>query len=214
MQIRKGFTLIELLIVVAIIAILAAIAVPNFLEAQTRSKVSRTHADMRSMATALETYHVDNNSYLDTPVPPFLWEYGSGLWCYSRLTTPIAYMTSVPRDPFSLTRKLIGTMPASKNGFAKDGVFTYRCWLTWNPVILNKFFGDASGFVVDNLRWCMESPGPNLIYEDAPNKTMTYTDFIYDPTNGTISVGDIVRTAAGIRGGGLFQWPNPGGTAP
>src|SRR5215210_3826948 len=59
----EGFTLIELLIVVAIIAILAAIAVPNFLEAQTRSKVSRVKADQRSLATAIEAYYVDNNSY-------------------------------------------------------------------------------------------------------------------------------------------------------
>ena len=60
---KKGFTLIELLIVVAIIAILAAIAVPNFLEAQVRSKVSRARSDMRSLATGIESYYVDNNQY-------------------------------------------------------------------------------------------------------------------------------------------------------
>jgi prepilin-type N-terminal cleavage/methylation domain-containing protein len=62
-QPRRGFTLIELLIVVAIIAILAAIAVPNFLEAQTRAKVSRTLADMRSLATGMEAFRVDHNLY-------------------------------------------------------------------------------------------------------------------------------------------------------
>jgi len=57
----RAFTLIELLIVVAIIAILAAIAVPNFLEAQTRAKVARVTADMRTMTTAVELYRIDNN---------------------------------------------------------------------------------------------------------------------------------------------------------
>ena len=90
---RKGFTLIELLIVVAIIAILAAIAVPNFLEAQTRSKVARVKSDMRTTGTGLEMYRVDNNDY-----PPGFgltvdasdrWRFG--LWL---LSTPIAYVTS------------------------------------------------------------------------------------------------------------------------
>ncbi|MDX1973973.1 MAG: prepilin-type N-terminal cleavage/methylation domain-containing protein, partial [Candidatus Sumerlaeia bacterium] len=87
----RGFTLIELLIVVAIIAILAAIAVPNFLEAQTRSKVSRVKSDMRTATTAIELYHLDNNAYptgfglsvSDTD----RWRFG--LWL---LSTPIAYV--------------------------------------------------------------------------------------------------------------------------
>jgi len=64
-----AFALIELLIVVATIAILAAIAVPNFLEAQARAKVSRAHSDLRTIALAIQPYAVDNNK---TPciIPP------------------------------------------------------------------------------------------------------------------------------------------------
>jgi len=65
MRFRKqtGFTLIELLIVVAIIGIIAAIAIPNLLNAIDRGKQKRSMADMRSLGTAVESYSVDVNFY-------------------------------------------------------------------------------------------------------------------------------------------------------
>ena len=78
--------------VVAIIALLAAIALPNFLEAQTRAKVSRAKADLRTVATALEAYRVDSNAY-----PPNDGVYNV-LPC--QITTPVAYIaTSRLVDP-------------------------------------------------------------------------------------------------------------------
>jgi len=59
----KGFTLIELLIVVAIIGIVAAIAIPNLLNAVDKGKQKRTMADMRAIGTAMEAYAVENTDY-------------------------------------------------------------------------------------------------------------------------------------------------------
>jgi type II secretion system protein G len=60
---KKGFTLIELLIVVAIIGIIAAIAIPNLLNAIDRGKQKRTMADVRSVGTSVEEYAIDNSFY-------------------------------------------------------------------------------------------------------------------------------------------------------
>ena len=100
-RLPRGFTLIEPLIVVAIIAILAAIAVPNFLEAQTRSKVSRARADTRTIVTGLEQYRVDNGRY---PLDPIGGQAAGRTDIRStpllQVTTPIAYITSIPENVF------------------------------------------------------------------------------------------------------------------
>src|SRR6187402_2931026 len=106
---KKGFTLIELLIVVAIIAILAAIAVPNFLEAQTRAKISRAKADLRTLVTGIESYRVDQNAYSKSNSQSWALSLGSAdpmmLPTLERITTPIAYLTGGSNftDPFSAT---------------------------------------------------------------------------------------------------------------
>ena len=60
---RKGFTLIELMIVIAIIIILAAIAIPNYLRMTERAKKARISSDMASLATGLEAYRTDWGTY-------------------------------------------------------------------------------------------------------------------------------------------------------
>ncbi len=149
---RHGFTLIELLIVVAIIAILAAIAVPNFLEAQTRSKVVRMQNDLRTLAQAIELYRVDEGQYPRIGPPGTCQMASSGV---AELTTPIAYLNPYPLDSFRL----------------EDGRFQPMYYSICN-------YGTA---YCDLWSW-----GPDLENQ--------FGQLVYDPTNGTISPGDIHRT--------------------
>ena len=84
---RKGFTLIELLIVVAIIGVLAGIAIPNFLSARTKAKVSRSFADMRNVANGLEMAYLDTATY---PADPSL-----------VINAISGYVSSIASDPFN-----------------------------------------------------------------------------------------------------------------
>jgi type IV pilus assembly protein PilA len=66
---KKGFTLIELMIVVAIIGILAAIAIPNFLKYQARSKQSEAKMNLGSLGTSAESYHAEHDTYSPGAAP-------------------------------------------------------------------------------------------------------------------------------------------------
>lgn len=198
---QHGFTLIELLIVVAIIAILAAIAVPNFLEAQTRAKVSRTKADMRSMATAIEAYVVDNNKLPRTARPsdpPY-----NRTLINSALTTPVAYITSVFPDIFNqfdtsiLNRVIVwwGSTPGvvDSNNLPigqLESVSQTAATAFFAP--WPNFYDPMAGQYKSAASWLLFSAGPDKSYNaNVPSYPGPILE--YDPTNGSVSSGDVVR---------------------
>jgi len=183
-----GFTLIELLIVVAIIAILAAIAVPNFLEAQVRSKVSRAKADMRSLATAIEAYATDQNRYPHAEVVPDNNGFNHHVMQVGLITTPIAYITS----------SIIFKDPLKKGyGYTDDRCFLYeymnlQYYYDHNPV-------GADWFSRTYGNWRLACAGPDgWVFNSTlsgPDGQASFWTTTYDPTNGTVSLGDIYRTS-------------------
>jgi prepilin-type N-terminal cleavage/methylation domain-containing protein len=66
---RKGFTLIELLIVVVIIGILAAIAIPKFADTKKKAYITAMKSDLKNMVSAAEAYFADNNTYVGYTAP-------------------------------------------------------------------------------------------------------------------------------------------------
>lgn len=195
---RKGFTLIELLIVIAIVLILVAIALPNFLEAQIRARVTRAKSEIRSLAIAMESYHIDWKFYPAYSFPNYTkrTRFTAGLtW----LTSPIAYIKSLPEDPFpgTLDQEGVGIdLSGGPLSYVLDGY-------EHGAQELPQFSHPHDHFFGGNLvAWCIYSVGPDTPKPEtkaSDNDTPLLNDggatpiSSYSPTNGTKSQGDILR---------------------
>lgn len=192
-RVEIGFTLIELLVVVAIIGILVAIAIPNFLNAMVRAKVAEAQAEMTLLASTLECYFVDQNCY---PPSCGVGRYYDPSWYANPvslrlipLTTPVAYVVSVPQgDPFPAKDLPDNTSPPTRDYDTYDymDAANRRGWGS----------GTCSGGI-----WRLASSGPDRMQawggttmEITTNAHQLGVD--YDPTNGTTSAGDIVKVGA------------------
>ena len=169
----SGFTLIELLIVVAIIGILAAIAVPNFLNARLKATIARVYAEQRAVNEAYLMYKLDNQDW-----PPHL----DGDPAQHRfVTTPIAYLSTSIYDPFQQE----GITDPKTLGWYKGQYHEEPGYQ-----MLSEFYGTRDPAAVryaeenKNSAFFCRSVGPDM--DRFSERTLPY-----DMTNGLVSHGTI-----------------------
>lgn len=214
---RRGFSLVELLIVVLIISILAAIAVPNFLDAQVRAKLAKSKSGMKTLDFAIKMLQVDRGVMLLDHQ-----DVGSG-WgkkrieevffgvgdhymqggSFSPLTTPVAYLIKIPQDPFiqnhvniitAYTASLIG-QPNKNFGYHDYDWEEYR-----GRHLITHIYQSANKPYQTSIKllqgdYIISGVGPyNLLSLGEVDLYIT-GQLIYNITNGVMSFGNIICTS-------------------
>ena len=209
---EEAFTLTELLMVVAVIGILAVIAIPCFLNAQIRAKVSTAKTELRTLATGLETYCVDQNGFprgnwyqLSTRFSALGADRGLIL-----LSTPIAYIReALMLDEFP-TELRDGSFVAPSPELDDDDE---RHWYKYSSC-------DCRGSIIGTfgkpdydrrqLRpdwYILQSSGPDHTRHTLGQGALriapdNFRSTVYDPTNGLTSRGSLYRAGGSPTGVG------------
>lgn len=190
---ERAFTLIELLIVVAIIGILAAIAVPNFLNAQMRAKLAQVESNFKALGTAFELYRVDFNSYpLHDP------SHRQNVM-NNGLTTPIAYIAQMPKDIFQQSKMAVTTALASTAvaelhpepfyapAYGHPGMDSIPARGSGSDLTV-RFRADPQQYNKAQAMW----PNGRYVVSVGPDTEHDYPG-VYNVSNGLVSRGDIIR---------------------
>ena len=183
-----AFSLIEILIVVSILSILAAIAIPNMMNARLRVEVARVNADLNGCAIAIEQYAIDYGKY------PYYNNEADEVSALSAasitylpvtLTTPNGYLTQLPFDPFP---------PSYYSGSdVESKPHHYKYVHGYDQIYLNQQF--IGSHIQLHFQHYSGSHGAVLwqVWSLGPDRVVAHDGIQYHSSNGLLSYGDLSR---------------------